>query len=311
MSGTSAKPRAAAPSDLHAAALTLALRHAFESPTYRPPTLPAAAMELMQLASGSDVPFGEVVKVLDRDPVLAARVLSIAQSPVYASRSPVLSLQQAAVRLGLKGVRDLALEAALHAKVFRVPGYDDVMARLYRHSTATAHVMRAMCKRFRVKFDYAFLAGLLHDVGFAAELLALVSTPEWRGAPFQLIAPVLDAVHTDASGQLAMRWRLPAPLQQLLANHHRLEVGGEVFPANAALVVAEQLCWEAGAGMLPPPPEADADSGSTPEQPSSGFDANGPDVLEAARSLLGIDDEAMGEARREAFAAVAALGGKA
>ncbi len=41
------------------------------------------------------------------------------------------------------------------------------------------------------------------------------------------------------------------------------------------------------------------------------YDADGLDVFTEARSLLGIDDEAMCEARREAFATVAALGGKA
>ena len=57
--------------------------------------------------------FGEVVEVLQKDPVLAARVLSIAQSAFYASRSPVMSLHQATIRLGLKTLRDLVLEAAL------------------------------------------------------------------------------------------------------------------------------------------------------------------------------------------------------
>jgi HDOD domain len=214
------------------------------------------------------------------------------------------------VRLGLRTVRDLALEAALHTKVFRVPGYDDVMGRLYRHSTATAHVMRMMCKRANVKFEYGFLAGLLHDVGFAAGLLALAERPEWRGARFGIVAPVLDAVHADASGQLAKRWGLPGPLQEVIAHHHALEIDGEARPVNAALVVAEQLCWEAGAGMLPPPNDADPGWTATPAPPLDGLDVNGAEDVERARQVLGLEMEAMAEARREAFSIVDTLGEK-
>jgi HD-like signal output (HDOD) protein len=266
-------------------------------------------MEVMQLTARPDAQFGEVVKVLDRDPILAARVLAMAQSPMYGTRAPVLSLQQAAVRLGLSTVRDLALEAALHTKVFRVPGYDDVMGRLYRHSTTTAHMMRTVCRRAGVRFDYAFLAGLLHDIGFAAGLLALVERREWRGARFEAIAPVLDAVHADASGQLAKRWGLPGPLQELIALHHTLEIDGEARPANAAIIVAEQLCWEAGAGMLPPPSDADAGSQNTPAPPLPGLDVNCAEDVEKARRALGLEMEAMVELRRVAFGTVSTLGG--
>ena len=297
-----------APSGPDPTALESALDEAFASPRYRPPTLPAAAMEVMQLTSRPDARFGDVVKVLDRDPVLAARILSIAQSAMYATRVPVLSLQQAAVRLGLGTLRDLVLEAALHTKVFRVPGYDELMARLYRHSTATAHVTRALCKRAGVKFEYGFLAGLLHDLGIAAALLVVAERREWRAVRLHVLAAALDAVHAEASGKLASRWGLPAAIQEVIARHGALEVGAEIGPANAALLLAEQLCWEAGAGMLPPPPDADRDASRTPAAPPQGLDAVAADDVERARDILGLGSQPMREARREAFGIVDALG---
>ncbi len=288
-------------------ALTSALQQAFASPSYRPPTLPAVVMEVMPLATRPDAKFGEVVKVLERDPVLAARVLSIAQSAAYATRSKVLSLQQAAVRLGLSTLRDLVVEAALHVKVFRVPGHDDVMARLYRHSTAVAHVMRAVCRRARVEAEYAFLSGLLHDVGITACLLAISERPEWRRVPFDALVPVLDAVHADASGQLARRWKLPEPIAELVADHHALVVNGKPQRTNAALIVAEQLCWEAGAGMLPPPDDADPNSKVTPEPPLEGLDVNWIDLFTQAQQVLGMDEPTLLGAREEAFGIVASL----
>ncbi|HEX7488852.1 MAG TPA: HDOD domain-containing protein, partial [Anaeromyxobacteraceae bacterium] len=287
--------------------LTAAVQQALASPSFRAPTLPTVALEVMQLAARPNVQFDEVVEVLQKDPVLAARVLSIAQSAFYASRSPVMSLHQATIRLGLKTLRDLVLEAALHLKIFRVPGYDDVMARLYRHSTAVAHVTRAICRRTLVNAEYAFLCGLLHDVGFAAALLAIVERPEWKRLPFASIAPVLDAVHVDATGLLARQWKLPWPIQQVVSHHHEVVVNGRAEQANAALIIAEQLCWEAGAGMLPPPDDADPMGPHTPEAPLEGLDVNWSGTFEEARKALKMRDLELGAARAEAFDLVAKM----
>lgn len=288
------------------------LQRTFTSPSYQPPMLPEVALEVMQLSQKPDVKFEEVVALLQKDAVLAARVLSIAQSSAYAARSPIQTLHQASVRLGLKAMRDVVLEAAFHMKVFRVPGYEPAMERLARHSAAVAHVMRAVCRRTNVEAEYAFLCGLLHDVGFAASLLALCDDPTWRKASFEELAPVLDEVHEEASGLLARLWKLPEGIQRMVATHHEPAPDGKVQPVNASLIVAEQLCWEAGAGMEPPPPEADAYSMETPEPPSDGVDVNWSGLVDEARKVLRIDDLAMAAARAEAFQIVQkASGGSA
>ena len=287
--------------------VTERLRRTFSSPAYRPPMLPAVAIQVMELSHKPDVKFEDVVRLLQTDPVLAARVLSIAGSAAYAARTPILTLQQAAVRLGLKALREVVLEAALHLKVFRVPGYEELMARLAAHSAAVAHVMRSVCRRTRIESEYAFLCGLLHDVGFAAALLAFAGDPAMRAVPFAELAPVLGEAHAEASGTLARLWKLPAPLQRVVATHHDVEVDGKPEPVNAALVVAEQLAWEAGSGLAPPPEGADPMSLTTPEPPLDGLDCNWTGLVDQARKVLGMEDLALGAARAEAFQVVRAL----
>jgi len=284
------------------------LRDLLVSPSYRPPLLPQVASELMQLSQRANVQFEEVVKLLERDPVLAARTLSIAQSAFYATRSPVTSLNQAAVRLGLKTLRELVLEAALHLRVFRVPGMEKPMERLSRHSTATAHVVRAICRRTALDAEYAFLIGLLHDVGFAGCLLALAEDPYWKGITFEQFAPVLDELHEEASALLTRMWKLPDPIQQSVAHHHDVVVGGKPQPINAALILAEQLCWEAGLGMLPPPEDADPYAMAMPEPPLEGIDANWTGVVQEAAKALKMDELAVCAARAEAFDLLEKLG---
>jgi HD-like signal output (HDOD) protein len=188
----------------------------FASPSYQPPKLPQVALEIMELSQRPEVSFDEVSAVLEKDPLLAAKVLSIAQSAVYAPRSPILSLRQATIRLGLKTLRDLVLEAAVSMRVFRAPGYGEAMERLSRHSTATAYLLRALCRRTGIDAEYAFLCGLLHDVGLAACLLAGMEPPgatagldqngpELLGqacAALGLDAPALAAARAEASAIL-------------------------------------------------------------------------------------------------------------
>lgn len=284
------------------------LRDLLVSPSYRPPLLPQVATELMQLSQRANVKFEEVVKLLERDPVLAARTLSIAQSAFYATRSPITSLNQAAVRLGLKTLRELVLEAALHMRVFRVPGMERPMERLSRHSTAAAHAVKLVCQRTALDAEYAFLVGLLHDVGFAASLLALAEDPYWKGVTFEQFAPVLDEVHAEASALLTRIWKLPEPIQLSVAHHHDVQVNGKVDPINAALIVAEQLCWEAGLGMLPPPPDADPYAMAMPEPPLEGLDANWTGLVNEAARALKMDELAVCATRAEVFGLLDKLG---
>jgi HD-like signal output (HDOD) protein len=228
-------------------------------------------------------------------------VLSIAQSALYASRSPILSLHQATVRLGLKTLRELVLEAALHLRVFRVPGYEGPLGRLARHSTATAHVVKAVCARTLVDAEYAFLCGLLHDVGFAASLLVLAEDERFRGTAFEQLAPALDEIHEEASGLLARLWRLPEPIERAVATHHEVTVQGVTQPVNAALIVAEQLVWEAGLGLLPPPEQAGPFVTVTPEPPLEGLDANWTGLVDEARQALKMEPLGLCAARAEAF----------
>jgi putative nucleotidyltransferase with HDIG domain len=284
------------------------LRERFASPTYRPPLLPQVALDIVQLSQRPNLGFEEVVRVLEQDPVLAAKVLSLAGSAFYAPRSPILSLNQAAVRLGLKTLRNLVLEASLNLRVFRVPGYERAMERLAHHCTAVAHICRAVCRRSLVDAEYAFLCGLLHDVGFAGGLLALAEDPVWKAATFEQLAPVLDEIHAEAGGMLARAWKLPAEVEKVVSTHHDVVVDGAPRPVNAALVVAEQLVWEAGVGLLPPPPEADPLATAMPEPPIDGLDANWTGPVEEAARALRMEPLALCAARAEAFDLLQKLG---
>ena len=240
------------------------VRAALESPQYNPPMLPAIALELIALTRTPDVSLPAVRQLMERDPVLTAKVLKVAQSALYGNGRPLSSINDALCLLGLRTVENIFLETALSAKVFRAKGFEAPMEAVRRHSTATGHLARLVCRHTSLPDEYAFLCGLLHDVGTAAGLLILAPqarklrarpappSSRRRGEPnvaFVEIATALQSVHQEASEILARAWKLPADVQLVLRNHHGFRIGGRAHPLAAAVCVADWLASEAGAPL--------------------------------------------------------------
>src|SRR5688572_14322931 len=71
------------------------------------PMIPAVAREVFEFASDSQVPVKRIVNVVSRDPVLASRVLRLANSAYSGSAVHITSISGAIVRLGTESVRNL------------------------------------------------------------------------------------------------------------------------------------------------------------------------------------------------------------
>jgi HD-like signal output (HDOD) protein len=223
------------------------------APDYRPPTLPTVAVELMTLSQQPDVDIDEVVAVLEKDSLIAGRILKLVQSPIYSGVSPLTSLRDALMRLGLRTLRDLVMEIAMNLKVFRSSDYADTMELLRRHSSATAHLCRVISKYTFVEGEFAFLSGLLHDVGIAGTLIALSERKGDRKTPPDLIAiwPAVDRVHQRAASLMADQWGLSMELKLPMSAHHQVLIEGYPHPLAATVALADDLAHELGWGVLP------------------------------------------------------------
>jgi HD-like signal output (HDOD) protein len=229
-----------------------ALTRTFQSSRYQPPMLPPAATELLALPSRADVEVEHLVRLIERDALLAGRVLELCNSPLYAGLGPSRSLGDAVVRLSLAELRDVVLEASLAFRVFKTTGYSEAVDRVRVHSTAVAHLARVIARFTTFETELPFLCGLLHDVGFSAALVALGDAP--RGAKLRPVLdlwPALASLHETVSGSVATLWKLPPEVGMVLRLHHSMKVGDVVHPVAAIIVLAEALAAEHGLGLVP------------------------------------------------------------
>jgi putative nucleotidyltransferase with HDIG domain len=221
-----------------------ALLTTFQSPTYEPPVLPGTALELLALTRCPKVEFAQITKLLQKDPLVAAQVLKVAQSAIYARGAQLASLHDAVVRLGLETVASLFMQVSMNMKVFRAPGYEKVMVALRRHSAMTANVARLVCRRTSVYDEYAFLCGLLHDVGIAAGAAALGSR-----VPFEVAWPAIIDAHAEAGRTLCATWKLPPDVTYVVHAHHGALPGQPAHPVANVITVAEWVARRLGFGV--------------------------------------------------------------
>jgi HD-like signal output (HDOD) protein len=266
----------------------------FDSPGYRPPELPKVAMEMLELSHKLEVPVERIAGVLQRDAVLAARVLQRARSVHYAGTAKIDTLQGALVQLGIGALRNLVLETAIQSKVFRSKEFEKPMERLRCHTIAVAHLSRLVAARAKLNAETAYLCGLMHDVGIAGALLVLA--PAYGSIDPALLWPALGAVHDRVGTALVQLWGLPEEVAGIVAAHHKVDEAKPPQPLLAVLRTAEGAAIGVGASLFPP---------SSAEELN--FELPTKEGVLQARSAIALQDRDLQEIGREAAQTLPAL----
>ena len=219
----------------------------FRDPKYQPPTPPSVALELLALSRSPDVDVDDAVALFNRDPLLAAKVLKAARSPLYGTAN-VPTLKDAVVRLGMRRLHHVVLEAALDMRVFRSATYGPWMERVRQHSIAVGHVAAHIAYLGSIDPDKAMVAGLVHDVGLAAAIGAVgEKSKDFADIDKDALAAALADVHGEVGLMVGDAWQLSAEVKAVVGHHHNVKRKGD--PLLAVIVIAEALCDGQGKGI--------------------------------------------------------------
>jgi HD-like signal output (HDOD) protein len=184
----------------------------------RLPLLPAVFQRTLGLFSrGDDVSVAELASVVEQDVVIVGHLLATANSALYSRTGSVCSVRQAIARLGINKTRNalLGLSASRPFRTIRLPKSWSA-ARIDSHSLASAIWSDLLVQKVQAKnAEWAFLTGLLHDVGL---LLIAVGLPEQALAmadacsDYQLVEwerEFLGFTHCEIGADLLTRWNCP------------------------------------------------------------------------------------------------------
>ncbi|MFA6062304.1 MAG: HDOD domain-containing protein [Gallionella sp.] len=225
------------------------------------PGMPAIAQKLLSLALDTDDGEAQLLKLIEQDPLISAKVIGLANSPMFGSSRKVNSVSDATMLLGLTRVKSVAIGIATMSAVTRIPEGLLKANDLWQHSMAVAMVMRTLAKalpaRNRPLDDHIFLAGLVHDIGFmalsylnteASDALhtALQAQPERTITDIEL--ELIGITHSEIGARLARHWDLPEEIIAIIRYHHTpdekdAEAGQ---PLVKLLHIAERLLGDLG-----------------------------------------------------------------
>jgi HD-like signal output (HDOD) protein len=188
-------------------------------------SLPAVAMEILELASDAKADARKLKECIERDPALTTKILRVVNSSLFGLAQQVSDLNQALALLGMKPLKLLVLGFSLPDALFQnVAG--EMLSRYWQRTLVKSIAAREISERIRSDLgDEAFIAGLLQDIGQLV-LIQCVGEPyiqfvgKARGEPGdlkRLERRALGFDHVQLSAELLNRWGLPGLIVEAVA----------------------------------------------------------------------------------------------
>lgn len=209
------------------------------------PALPSTVDRVHEAVSDLNVSANDVAQTIIKDPPIAAKVLSVANSAAYGFSNKVATVELAVALLGLRETYTIVLSAAVlnlfeKNKIFNYQAYwEEAM-----NCAAAAKLIARAADRERD--SSIFTAGLLHDIGRIAlletvpEIYVKVS-PELVGDELiEAEEKHLGLTHTEAGYELATRWNLPDELALPIRFHHHPNLADSLKENVAIVSLAER-----------------------------------------------------------------------
>lgn len=163
------------------------------------PSPRGVALQIIQLAGKEDTTTLQIAGLISNDPVLAGRIIQVANLLIHRERRPIATIMDAVTVQGIKSVRQLALSLSL-IDDFRTgdcPGFN--YQKFWAHSICTGLAAQAIVAKMQVGVaDEAFLLGLLSQIGRLA--LATVFGQDYSQVLEQSATSDLEELESRAFG---------------------------------------------------------------------------------------------------------------
>jgi len=222
------------------------------------PAIPAVFLPLMKLLGNSSeqVKLDDVVRLVSYDGTIAGQCLRVASSPLFGLPKPPESIRGAVLVLGLRRVETILLTCCL-GQAFPAKKWALDPGVLWRHSLGCAMV----CRKFSEKLatadaEKAYMAGLLHDLGFLVNCLVFpneFTTAMERACREEI--PLGEAeratmgfTHCETGQALAEKWKLTDDIVEVIACHHAIGQSRKAQPLAALVHLSDLLCRMRGLG---------------------------------------------------------------
>ncbi|MFN2309593.1 MAG: HDOD domain-containing protein [Gammaproteobacteria bacterium] len=223
----------------------------------RLPSLPDLALKVRSAVNNPRRSVADIARLVQFDPALAARLIQIANGPLYRGSKKFDNCHSAITRMGLTAARDLVVGFTLR-NLFRTrtPLLSERLQQTWEHSCRVAAISSVLARLTPgLDPDRALLAGLVHDIG----VLPLLQYIETLG--LDMDAARLDGLIVRVRGALGVfvlkTWQFEADLAEipLQAEAWTRDSGARVDYVDVVQVAHAHSQFGQGGHAGPPLPE--------------------------------------------------------
>ncbi|MBT3027758.1 MAG: histidine kinase [gamma proteobacterium symbiont of Ctena orbiculata] len=183
---------------------------AIKNDTLELPSMPDITLRIAKVINDPNTDSEEIARVVQADPTVAARIISVVNSAAYRGKQQIETLPDAVTRLGRSVTHNLVISFAL-GKLFnsRSKVLKKRMIDLWKHVSYVAPICHELAQVTPgLENDQALLCGLLHDIGALAILGAASSKPELTENP-ELLDRIIENLKGEVGAMVLRKWEFP------------------------------------------------------------------------------------------------------
>jgi len=243
----------------------------------RMPSLSPTVQRLVGLIESNEVDLDELAAAVNGDPVLATRIMGVANSSYFRGATQVPNVREALMRMGVREARTIVIVVALRTTVLRSPGLGSMAQTIWKHSLLTAAATQEIASELPPWEASGFLAGLLHDLGQLVVLAYASELPAWQedgaGPSEAIVTAISEATHSPLGAMVLASWGFPDEFCRAVMRHHDPSGGaGAVRDLARALELGDRIAHQIEAGW--PEDVADVPPGLVELADRLGLDAD-------------------------------------
>lgn len=221
--------------------------------------MPKAAGRVLSLLRDENTTTNDIADALGMDPISTARVLRLANSPIYSLQREVTALQTAVSAIGNKEVYDIVMLGVASEAFTSDIRSSKTDVSIWEHSVAVGLAGRELANVLEMRgTEEAFTCGLLHDLG----KMLLYKADRDRYAQIEEIEKDFEVIkaekvyygysHAQVGCFAAYRWGLPEAVCSVILNHHDPTQARQSLVTSHIINVADALIREKGFGFREP-----------------------------------------------------------
>jgi HD-like signal output (HDOD) protein len=206
------------------------------------PTLPEVALKVRDAVESDNTSASQVAEMIATDAALSARMLQVANSPLYRGRNPIDNLQLAVARLGTRLVRSLVVSLIMK-QIFQATNdlLDKRFRQAWEQSVQIAAISRVLARNLpQLDTEQALLAGLIHNIGTLPVLTLAENHPELLEDEAELDR-VIAALSPRIGQRILQEWDFPDSLVRVPAHFLDLHYDGGKQADYVDVVIVARL----------------------------------------------------------------------